>query len=428
MRVDQGLYMQHVGQRFAGGTNFSDCRCSTAVCQASRAIFTFGQYAFRTGIHDNSVAVSMTNINNGAIIKWMHDAGYYTGFIGKTMLGAGTAAFTGLDFRRTFTNATEQEAYNFQVRTEAGTTVTPALQYQTEYIAAQFDAFIAGATEPWFAWVTPSNPHIGLDLLQIPAPHDVFEFSEVYWDTQRLVELADASSWPSWISGLSALFPSTKALIREQARKALQECLSLDRMIESMFARLDTAGMANDTVVILTSDNGVMIGEQRCYGVSPAYKNCPYEASVRVPLLVVGPGFNTGRTIRTPTMIQDITATCIDVGGASPNLTQDGTSLATILAGASSAGIADRTCLYESWGGDTGGSPPDLPNAQGCNAVVAGNRWKFTRYEGKSDPDKYELTDLTADPTEQVNQALAGGAYLTMRNALEAATDAILAS
>ena len=74
---------------------------------------------------------------------------------------------------------------------------------------------------------------------------------------------------------------------------------------------------------MVTSDNGFMQGEHRI----PTGKVVPYEESIRVPLIVRGPGFPAGTTISAPAINADLAPTILDETGATAGLTEDGISL-----------------------------------------------------------------------------------------------------
>src|SRR5690606_19251477 len=105
------------------------------------------------------------------------------------------------------------------------------------------------------------------------------------------------------------------------------------------------AGRLDDTVVVFTSDNGVHQGEQRRPG--DGTKGGPYDVGLRVPLLVAGPGFEPGPDITVPVYNSvDITATVVDVAGASPGRPSPaGVSLRAIAA--DPAAYAQRTLVHE---------------------------------------------------------------------------------
>jgi arylsulfatase A-like enzyme len=199
----------------------------------------------------------------------------------------------------------------------------------------------------------------------------------------------------------------------------MRELGGLDDTIAAIVGALESSGRIDDTVVVFTSDNGTFWGEHR---IPPGSKNMPYDPSVLVPCVVRGPGF-PDTTIRQPVqMAVDITATCVELAGASPDLALDGVSLARVLA--DPAGFDDRELLYER--GSLEGNTFPIPGqvAPLADGVFTRDR-KLVRY--RSEPPVYELYDLEADPGELRNVA-DDPAHAGARASLEAALDRLLAS
>ena len=78
----------------------------------------------------------------------------------------------------------------------------------------------------------------------------------------------------------------------------------------------------DNTYVVFTSDNGFLLGEHRLLT-----KNLPYWQSIRVPLLVRGPGIPHGAQRNGLATMIDLAPTIADLAGARPNLKVDGVSL-----------------------------------------------------------------------------------------------------
>jgi N-acetylglucosamine-6-sulfatase len=86
--------------------------------------------------------------------------------------------------------------------------------------------------------------------------------------------------------------------------------------------RVRATGELDRTLLVFTSDNGYLRGQHRLEG-----KSRPYEESIRVPLLVRGPGFADGAHDRRLVINVDLAATILDAAGTSPDTTLDGRSL-----------------------------------------------------------------------------------------------------
>lgn len=90
--------------------------------------------------------------------------------------------------------------------------------------------------------------------------------------------------------------------------RALQ---GLDRLVARVTARVAALGLADNTYILFTGDNGFHLGEHRLvYG-----KGEPYESDTRVPLLVRGPGVAAGAQREHGTHHVDLVATVADLAG-----------------------------------------------------------------------------------------------------------------
>jgi choline-sulfatase len=85
----------------------------------------------------------------------------------------------------------------------------------------------------------------------------------------------------------------------------------LDRQLGRVLDALERSGQAANTVVFLTGDNGLSVGQHGFMG-----KQNMFEHSLKVPLLAAGPGILKGKRIDTPVYLQDIMPTSLQLAGA----------------------------------------------------------------------------------------------------------------
>ena len=94
-------------------------------------------------------------------------------------------------------------------------------------------------------------------------------------------------------------------------------------MIGAVRAKLATLGIADNTYVIFTSDNGYHMGEfSMRYG-----KKTPFDFDIRVPMVIVGPGIAPGSVDSRISMNIDIAPTILELAGLPVPATMDGRSL-----------------------------------------------------------------------------------------------------
>jgi arylsulfatase A-like enzyme len=140
-------------------------------------------------------------------------------------------------------------------------------------------------------------------------------------------------------------------------------------------------------VIIFTSDNGYMFGERGIIGKAAAY-----EESIKIPLLMRGPSIPKNETRVQLVNNLDVTATIVDLAGASPSLTLDGRSLTPLFADAKAPW---RSAIFLQ-------SP--LNRSQKPSDRFTGVRTAIRKYI-KYDSGFEELFNLETDPHELTNEA-----------------------
>jgi hypothetical protein len=135
--------------------------------------------------------------------------------------------------------------------------------------------------------------------------------------------------------------------------------------------------------VIFTSDNGFMHGEHRV----KSGKVVPYEESIRVPLMIRGPGFRGGGSVREMSVNADLAPTILQATGAKAGLSYDGRPLQS---------------AAENPGRELGREIEIETNAY---AGVRTKRYKYIEYTSGPNSGFQELYDLQIDPYELQNVA-----------------------
>jgi arylsulfatase A-like enzyme len=168
----------------------------------------------------------------------------------------------------------------------------------------------------------------------------------------------------------------------------------VDEMVEKVVNTLFQTGKLNNTLIIFTSDNGFLMGEHRQKHI----KTVPYEESIRVPLIIRGPGLPAG-VIR-PQMVNnvDVVATIVEAANIRETIQGrkilDGHSLLPLMKDALTPW---RSALLVQ-----GIVPPYDGTAKRFQAV----RTATAKYVEIHTPDEErELYDLVADPRELENKA-----------------------
>jgi choline-sulfatase len=229
-------------------------------------------------------------------------------------------------------------------------------------------------------------------------PHDPYAIPQKYWDMYRDEEI----EMPSYRDTLDSADPHSKRLRHvcetdktpptdqqiRNARHAYYGAISyVDAQFGAILEALDQSGMADDTIVIVTSDHGEMLGERGLW-----YKMTFFEGGCRVPLIVHAPGQFEAAHVKASVSHLDLLPTLVEFGRGSARSawpdTLDGKSLVPHLR---SEPHAHDEAIGEYL-------------AEGAVApIVMLRRGDFKFIHTPSDPD--QLFNLTADPLERTNLA-----------------------
>jgi N-acetylglucosamine-6-sulfatase len=171
--------------------------------------------------------------------------------------------------------------------------------------------------------------------------------------------------------------------------------LAVDDHVKRLMRILKRTHQDKNTLVVFVSDNGWLQGQHRI----PGDKFLPYEESLRVPLIMRGPGVPKGKTVRGQVSNIDFAATLLDVAHAKAGRAQDGVSLMPMVRHPSRhpnrvVEIEAPRPLFEQ---DVPVNAWDRPYKG-----VRTERYTYVRYTEAGDE---ELYDRRVDPGELLNRA-----------------------
>jgi N-acetylglucosamine-6-sulfatase len=381
------------------GVTFDNNFVSYSLCCPSRATLFTGQYA-----HNHHV-MSNTPPNGGydrldhknTLPVWLQKAGYVTIHLGKYLNGYGRVRQTEVpagwsEWYGSIDPSTYQ-FYNYTLN-ENGKLVkygaTPA-EYQADVYARKAVEIIRRqaadrSAAPFFFSVAFLAPHSGGPrepgdpanmATPVPAPRHRNAFATAPLPHMPSFNEVDVSDKPSGIRTRPLLTQARMNAIRENYQQRLESLLAVDEAVGEIVRALEATGEINRTYIIFTADNGFFHGEHRV----PAGKVLLYEPSIRVPLIIRGPGIPRGG--HRPQMASniDLAPTIVAAAHAAPERIMDGRSLLPI--------ARDRLLF---WGRDLLLETPTY-------SAIRTPRWKYAEHVN----GEKELYDLLADPDEMVS-------------------------
>jgi arylsulfatase A-like enzyme len=192
------------------------------------------------------------------------------------------------------------------------------------------------------------------------------------------------------------------ALVRWKYQRYIKDYLrcvaGLDDALGRLLDQLAASGLAENTIVIYTSDQGFFLGEHGFYD-----KRWMYEPALRTPLIVRWPGVtdvaNAPRVEERMVQNLDLAPTFIELAGLPVPDSMQGTSLVPLLKAESPADWRDAI-YYHYHQRDSGRTQHTVAPHYGIRT----DRWKliYIYDDGKVEPE-WELYDLAADPDEMLN-------------------------
>jgi N-acetylglucosamine-6-sulfatase len=202
---------------------------------------------------------------------------------------------------------------------------------------------------------------------------------------------------PTWLRSIRALPPWKQTRLDAAWRQRAQSAESVADSVDAVMATLEQTGHADDTLVVVTSDNGFHMGAHRL----SKGKRTAYREDTVVPMVVLGPGVTPGTRIDAMTSTIDLAPTFTQFLGAQAPAWVDGRSLTDIIA-TDQVPVTWRNAVLSESMGTSGPEDPDYqPQAPPPFTALRTTEWLFVVYRD----GERELYDLTADPYEMNNIA-----------------------
>jgi arylsulfatase A-like enzyme len=348
----------------ARGVRFARATVNAPMCLPSRYSMMTGLYPSQVGVrHNAQMCPTDEDLPVPVLAQRLRDSGYQTAGFGKThwYLGEKSAPNIRVETSTRGFEVRAQRNTDEPGRVEPGATQMgherpedfAALAAETkpegsEESVADYKGFTSSVpperhTEAWLTDEALEFLENGRDegrpfflYLSFDFPHAPFNVPPGYEELYDLAEIPPRPSspdgadlaghagaqwrrWDEWLRGTTSL---------ERRRTTLRYyalCSYVDAQFGRVLRRLEERGEAENTFVVFTSDHGEMLGDRRRFS-----KYCLYEGSVRVPLILAGPGVPSrlrGDTDDRAAELVDVLPTLLSVAGEAKPPEFPGTNL-----------------------------------------------------------------------------------------------------
>jgi len=363
------------------GVRFEYAFTCQPVCGPARSCLQTGKYATETGCITNAFTLPLTE---RTIAHYLSDGGYEVGYIGKWHLALKCFRVRAIppEHRGGYkdywlaSNVLEFTSHSYDGHmfdADMNKREFPPGRYrvdaQTDWVLEYLQT--RTGERPFFLFVSYVEPHFQNDHGHYEGPHGSKERFKNFEVPGDLVD--------------------TEGDWRQEYPDYLGCVNSLDTNLGRIRDELEKLGLADDTLVIYTSDHGCHFRTR-----NSEYKRSCHDASIRIPLIVYGPGFAGGKVISDLVSLIDLPPTILTAAGIVPPDHMRGRALQPLASGTA-----------EDWPEEVF---VQISESQ-CGRAIRTKKWKYSvraPHKGGSDPgsDLYVedfLYDLENDPHERNN-------------------------
>lgn len=440
----------------AKGTLFSNAFVTSAICTPSRTSILTGMYERKHGVTFGSNSVMTEEAWDNTYPMLLRKSGYYTGWVGKNHTPIGKSD-KGLGYK----SGVMEESFDYWRAGHGHLTFYPKDQHeifsdakadnQIDIIQEAVDEFLsvdeALETSKSFLRTRPQDQPFCL-LINFNVPHsnstnsmkqrpddpalyrtgyrdqiDQLTLPETYipYDSVQTPKLPVEVYSGEYLSSYD--WVKSKESLHENQIRTLETVTGMDQVVGNLVQELDSQGLLDNTILVFTSDHGILHGE---YGLGG--KTLLYDVDLKIPLVIYAPGLEQQQVVDDLCLNIDLGPTLLDMAGVAIPEEMQGKSMKPLI---ENKQVAWRTDFFS----ENMFMGQNYPRTE----AVRTTDWKYIRYFSKEkdqhhilsliapflgeEPIYEELYDLKNDPNEENNLAFEASSQALLQMLRRRATE-----
>jgi arylsulfatase A-like enzyme len=365
----------------AEGVRFRNAFITHSICSPGRAGFLTGQYTHINGVMDNNTPFPVDSVTHATLLR---DAGYRTAYFGKWHMGNQKGPRPGFKHSASFIDQGIYQDCPFEIN--GGMVATKGWVDDV-------------STDLAIDWIKQNHDQPFSMVIGFKSPHNRRGGNNLPERLRGLYEGKTTRRTPN--CDLAAVYhkPLTESdKGKERGLSAnsvhldyLRHIKGIDENLGRLLDSLDSLNLADDTVVVYSSDNGYFLGER---GLGD--KRALYEEGLRIPYIVRYPRlFPKGKLVDEMVLNIDLAPTWLELAGLPAHPGMNGVSWKNLALGNKPADWRDSFLAY--YRKELGDTPTcHAIRTEDAKLIIYPNRPEWTEvYDLKNDP--YELHRLPAD-------------------------------
>ncbi|SFB53544.1 sulfatase family protein [Algoriphagus aquimarinus] len=422
----------------AEGTLFSNAFVTSAICTPSRTSILTGMYERKHGVTFGSNSVMTEEAWGNTYPMLLRKSGYYTGWVGKNHTPIGKT-----DKGLGYSSGIMEESFDYWRAGHGHLSFYPKNVHeifsdakadnQIDIIQEAIDEFLsvdeAMETSKSFLRTRPEDqpfcllinfnvPHSNSTNSMKQLPSDPALYRTGYRD--QLDQLILPTNYIPFDSIQSPKLPinvysgeylpsydwvKSKESLNENQIRTLETVTGMDQVVGNIIQELEAQGVLDNTIIVFTSDHGILHGE---FGLGG--KTLLYDVDLKVPLVIYAPGLDQQEVVDELSLNIDLGPTLLDMAGVEIPEEMQGKSLKPLI---ENKNVAWRTDFFS----ENMFMEQNYPRSE----AVRTKDWKYIRYFSKDEDQHHilslistilgeepiyeELYDLKNDPNEVNNLA-----------------------